>query len=164
MFTNQTTASPQLRAPYVRGRTDADRARGLAAGWHVASTAVLALMCVRDRTDPVSKCTHYRVPHSIVRVDGDRSTQRNPVKRKSSLYSGFIPFMLWSDLGIKTLEMMLGSAQVIAHRTGRIARAGHRPNASDQREFALMGQEKIHAAAESAQAMTAHLLTCSWSS
>ncbi len=77
----------------------------------------------------------------------------------------FSPFMLWGDLATKTLEMTLASAQVIGHRTGRMARAGPAPNARDRREFALMGQEKIEASAQSAQAMAAHIMTMSqpWS-
>ena len=63
------------------------------------------------------------------------------------------PFSVWTDLALKTCEMMMASAEVIGHRTGRMAVAGPIPNASDQREFALMGQEKIEAAAESARAM-----------
>jgi hypothetical protein len=74
-------------------------------------------------------------------------------------YSYFAPFMQWNDLAMKTAEMMLASAQVIGHRTGRMASAGTAPNARDWREFTLMGQEKIEASAQSAQAMAAHLMT-----
>ncbi len=74
-------------------------------------------------------------------------------------YSYFFPLMLWSDFATKTLEMMLTSAQVIGHRTGRMALAGRAPNARDRREFALMGQEKIEAGAQSAQAMAAQMMT-----
>jgi hypothetical protein len=63
------------------------------------------------------------------------------------------PFLIWSELTFKTGEMMLASAQVVGHRTNRMALAGPAPNTKDQREFALMGQEKIVAAGESAQAM-----------
>lgn len=58
---------------------------------------------------------------------------------------------------MKTGEMMLASAQVISHRTGRIAAAGMSPDARDRSEFALMGQEKIAAAAESASAITGRM-------
>jgi hypothetical protein len=68
------------------------------------------------------------------------------------------PSTLWSSLAMKTGEMMLASAQVINHRTGRIARAGASPNSRDRREFTLMGQEKIAAASESAQAVAARVL------
>jgi hypothetical protein len=68
-------------------------------------------------------------------------------------------FMAGGDLAAKTLEMMLASAQVIGHRTGRIALAGAAPNARDRREFALMGQEKIEAGAQSARAMVAHMMS-----
>ena len=80
------------------------------------------------------------------------------MKRNDLHRSYFSPFMLWSDLAAKTLEMMVASAQVIGHRTGRMARAGPSPSARDRREFALMGQEKIEAAAQSAQAMAAHMM------
>ena len=83
------------------------------------------------------------------------------MKRNYAGYSYLSPFMLWSDLATKTLEMMLASAQVIGHRTGRMALAGPVPNARDRREFALMGQEKIEAGAQSAQAMVAHIMTMS---
>lgn len=83
------------------------------------------------------------------------------MKRNYRGYSNFVPFMLWSDLATKTLEMMLASAQVIGHRTGRMALAGPAPNARDRREFALMGQEKIEAGAQSTQAMAAHMMTMS---
>ena len=81
------------------------------------------------------------------------------MKRNYTSYPYLSPFMLWSDLATKTLEMMLASAQVIGHRTGRMALAGPVPNARDRREFALMGQEKIEAGAQSAQAMVAHMMT-----
>jgi hypothetical protein len=39
------------------------------------------------------------------------------MKRNYLGYSYFVPFILWSDLATKTLEMMLASAQVIGHLT-----------------------------------------------
>ena len=69
------------------------------------------------------------------------------------------PFSVWTDVALKTCEMMVASAEVIGHRTGRMAVAGPIPNASDQREFALMGREKIEAAAESARAMAEFVMT-----
>ncbi len=83
------------------------------------------------------------------------------MKRNYPGYPYFLPLMLWSDLATKTLEMTLASAQVIGHRTGRMALAGAAPSARDRREFALMGQEKIEAGAQSAQAMAAHMMTMS---
>jgi hypothetical protein len=74
-------------------------------------------------------------------------------------HSYLTPFMQWNDLAMKTAEMMLASAQVISHRTGRMALAGPVPNEHDQREFLLMGQEKIEASARSAQAMGAHMMS-----
>ena len=57
--------------------------------------------------------------------------------------------------------MMLASAQVVGHRTGRMALAGPAPSARDRREFTLMGQEKIEAGAQSAQAMAAQMMSIS---
>lgn len=55
--------------------------------------------------------------------------------------------------------MLFASAQVIHHRTNRLAQSGVSPNARDRREFTRMGQEKIEAATESAQAMAARMVT-----
>jgi hypothetical protein len=71
------------------------------------------------------------------------------------------PLTVWTKLALKTGEMMLASAQVISHRTGRMAAAGAIPSARDQEEFTLMGQEKIEAAAESTQAMAARMISMS---
>ena len=68
------------------------------------------------------------------------------------------PFLQWSSLAFRTSEMMLASAQVIGHRTGRMAAAGPNPSLRDRREFALMGQEKIEAAALSAQAIAMQMM------
>jgi len=69
------------------------------------------------------------------------------------------PFSVWTDLALNTCEMMVASAEVIGHRAGLMAVSGPIPNVSDQREFALMGQEKIDAAAESARAMAEFVMT-----
>ncbi len=68
------------------------------------------------------------------------------------------PFLVWTHLAWKTGEMMLASAQVIHHRTGRMAAAGAKPSARDRREFALMGQEKLEAGVESASAVAKQML------
>src|SRR5450755_4652656 len=60
------------------------------------------------------------------------------MKRNYHGHSYFSPFMLWGDLATKTLEMMLASAQVIGHRTGRMVLAGLAPNARDRHEFAFI--------------------------
>jgi len=68
-----------------------------------------------------------------------------------SLYTN--PFVIWAEVAAKTGEMMLASAQVIGHRTSRMAAAGVRPSARDRKEFALMGSEKLAAIEESSRAM-----------
>lgn len=59
----------------------------------------------------------------------------------------------WTDLALRSMEMFTASGQVIAARTGRMARAGTSPNARDRREFTRMGTEKVQAASQSAWAM-----------
>jgi hypothetical protein len=55
------------------------------------------------------------------------------------------PFLLWSTLGWKTLQMSAAAAQVIAMRTTRMAAHGPNPNAADRREMHRMGAEKVDA-------------------
>lgn len=62
-------------------------------------------------------------------------------------------FTIWTELTLKTVEMMTASAQVISHRTARIVNAGLIPATSDRREFRLMGNEKMEALADSLQAV-----------
>lgn len=69
------------------------------------------------------------------------------------------PFLAWTELAWKLGEMSLASAEVIAHRTMRMAAAGPVPGARDRKEFTRMGTEKIEAMTESAQAMGAHATT-----
>jgi len=83
-----------------------------------------------------------------------RSTRRTP---SLSAFTGNT-FFLWTDIMLKSGEMMAASAQVIAHRTGRLASAATPPSKRDRREFALMGQEKMDATLESAQAVGRRLL------
>jgi hypothetical protein len=83
------------------------------------------------------------------------------MKRRSPYSLSLNPFLIWTDLAFKSGEMLLASAQVIGHRTQRMALAGPTPNARDQREFTLMGEEKIVAAAESAQAIGMSMMNLS---
>ena len=69
------------------------------------------------------------------------------------------PFLVWTRLAWKTSEMVLASAQVIHHRTVRMAAVGAAPSGRDRREFVLMGREKIEAGVESASAMAAQMMT-----
>jgi hypothetical protein len=79
--------------------------------------------------------------------------------KRSRTQSFTNPVLVWTRLAWKTGEMMLASAQVIHHRTGRMAAASAKPSARDRREFALMGQEKIEAGVESASAIAAQMMT-----
>ena len=72
-----------------------------------------------------------------------------------SLYGN--PFLAWSQLAWKTGEMMMNSGEVIGRRMAGMALAGSSPGPRDRREVALMGREKMEAAAESGYAMWSHL-------
>ena len=61
-------------------------------------------------------------------------------------------------LGTQASELMLAAPQVVAHRLGRMALAGAKPSARDQREFHRMGAEKLAAFGEAWQAMTLQML------
>ncbi|NDP41808.1 MAG: hypothetical protein GZ089_03665 [Aromatoleum sp.] len=79
------------------------------------------------------------------------------MRRKGPLPLFAHPMAVWSGLAWKTAEMLMASAQVIGHRTGRLPAAEVQPNGRDRREFALMGQEKMNATTESAQGMATQL-------
>jgi hypothetical protein len=55
------------------------------------------------------------------------------------------PFLLWTTLGLKTMQMSAAAAQVIAIRTTRMAAHGANPSAADKREMHRMGAEKVDA-------------------
>lgn len=69
----------------------------------------------------------------------------------------FNPFLLWTDVAMKTQEMLLSSGSVIQMRTERMVLAGLVPSAVDAAEFSLMGQEKLMAANESGEAIATQL-------
>lgn len=74
--------------------------------------------------------------------------------RSPSPMAAWTPWFAWSEIMFKSAEMMKASGQVIGHRVERMGRAGAAPSPRDVKEFTLMGQEKLEAAAESAQAMS----------
>ena len=75
----------------------------------------------------------------------------------------FNPLMLWTDVALKTQEMLLSSGSVIQVRTERMAKAGLTPSAVDLAEFQLMSHEKLAAASESTTAIANQLHTASYS-
>ena len=72
-------------------------------------------------------------------------------RQSALLYAN--PFLLWSSLGVKALQMSTAAAQVIAIRTTRMALHGANPDAADRREMALMGAEKVDAFSRAGQAL-----------
>jgi hypothetical protein len=67
-------------------------------------------------------------------------------------------FDAWWRNSMTLWEIGFAAPQVIAHRVQRMALAGPRPGARDQREFTRMGQEKAEAFAESMMAMGLRML------
>jgi hypothetical protein len=80
--------------------------------------------------------------------------------RRSTIASN--PFLLWTQLALKTGEMLVASGQVIPIRLGRMAAAGHQPSARDQKEFARMAPEKWQAGTESLLAVGLRLQAMQW--
>jgi 3,4-dihydroxy-2-butanone 4-phosphate synthase len=67
-------------------------------------------------------------------------------------------WLSWVEVGQSYVEMSAAAVQVVSHRTQRMIAAAGNPNATDRREFALMGREKVDAAAHSAYAVGSELL------
>ena len=80
------------------------------------------------------------------------------MKRSTSKTFGN-PLAAWTQLAWKLGEMSVASAQVIAHRSARMAAAGPVPDARDRKEFTRMGTEKVEAATASARALASHMTT-----
>ena len=78
--------------------------------------------------------------------------------RRTRGLPGLNALSLWLKLATSYAEMAVASTEVVARRTQRMAVAGSSPGSRDRREFALMGQEKVDAGAESARAVGAELL------
>ena len=71
----------------------------------------------------------------------------------------FNPLMLWTDVALKTGEMLVSSGSVIQMRTRRMAEHGMQPTPADMREIHLMSEEKLAAVAESGAAIANQLHT-----
>lgn len=67
----------------------------------------------------------------------------------------------WFDLATSSAELMQGSAEVIARRTGAMAAAGPNPSPAQEREMKRMVDEKVHASVESFASM-AVTATSAW--
>ena len=64
----------------------------------------------------------------------------------------------WTDLAFRTGELMLASANVIQHRTHRMATSGLVPGQHDHQEFMRMGHEKLIGFGASAAAISASMI------
>ncbi|MEP6720316.1 MAG: polyhydroxyalkanoate granule-associated phasin [Variovorax sp.] len=71
----------------------------------------------------------------------------------------FNPLMLWTDVAVKTGEMLVSSGSVIQMRTRRMAEHGMQPTPADMREIHLMSEEKLAAVTESGAAIANQLHT-----
>jgi hypothetical protein len=92
-------------------------------------------------------------------ADSTASSEGITMKRRRTRHALANPFDIWLQLALRANETLVASAQVIHHRSNRIAMASAIPSKRDQREFTLMGQEKIEAVNESAQALAARMVT-----
>ncbi|MGJ7494827.1 polyhydroxyalkanoate granule-associated phasin [Variovorax sp. RT4R15] len=80
--------------------------------------------------------------------------------RTLNSYPRFInPLMLWTDVALKTGEMLVSSGSVIQMRTRRMAEHGMQPTSADMREIQLMSEEKLAAVTESGAAIANQLHT-----
>lgn len=61
----------------------------------------------------------------------------------------FNPFVLLTDLAMKSTEMAVESGQVLGTRVDQIARAGANPSPRDMKELSLLGSDQMKAAADS---------------
>jgi hypothetical protein len=93
--------------------------------------------------------------HAVVHRSPKESLKNMPRARR---WAGRSAWSSWFELGQSYAEMNVAAAQVVAHRTQRIVAAAGNPNTRDRREFALMGQEKLDAAAHSAYEVGSELL------
>ena len=64
------------------------------------------------------------------------------------------PFLLWTTLGMKAMQMSAAAAQVIAIRTTRMAAHGPNPSPADKREMHRMGAEKVDAFSKAGMALS----------
>ncbi len=71
----------------------------------------------------------------------------------------FNPLMIWTDVALKTGEMLVSSGSVIHLRTSRMAEHGMQPTPADMREIHLMSEEKLAAVTESGAAIANQLHT-----
>lgn len=78
--------------------------------------------------------------------------------RRSRGSSGARAFSSWLSWAKSYAEMTAAAGEVVARRTQRMAAAGSDPSERDRREFALMGQEKLDAAAHSAYGVGSQLM------
>jgi len=74
----------------------------------------------------------------------------------------FNPLMLWTDVALKTNEMLMFAGSVIQMRTQRMAQAGLAPSPADIDEMQRMGHEKLEAATESGAAIANQLHTTNY--
>jgi len=69
----------------------------------------------------------------------------------------FNPFLLWTDLAMKTAEMMVSSGRVIGLRVEEVAAESTTSGAEDLRQMALKGTDDIKSATDSGLAIASRL-------
>lgn len=74
----------------------------------------------------------------------------------------FNPFMLWTDLAMKTTEMVVSSGQVIGERVDELTRASAHPSQQDYSQLTLLAPERVKGATETALETFTRLQTTGW--
>ncbi len=67
------------------------------------------------------------------------------------------PFMAWTDLAMKTTELMVESGQVIGSRVDQLTRAGANAEPEELKQYSLLGTDKPRAVTDSGLAMVSRL-------
>jgi hypothetical protein len=99
-----------------------------------------------------------RIYAAVQQKDGSRVYSRG--MRTSNVSPRlFNPAMIWTDVALKTSEMLLSSGSVIHLRTRRMAEHGLQPTPADMREIHLMSEEKLTAVTQSGAAIANQLHT-----
>lgn len=74
----------------------------------------------------------------------------------------FNPLTIWTDVALKTGEMLMSSGSVIQMRSRRMAEHGMQPTPADLREIHMMSEEKLAAVTEAGAAIANQLHTTSY--
>jgi hypothetical protein len=110
---------------------------------------------------PGFAAVQQNTPYKFI-VAHRQTWEATPMTPRFSSPRFFNPLMLWTDVALKTNEMLMFAGSVIQMRTQRMAQAGLAPTPADIDELQLMGHEKLEAATESGAAIANQLHTTNY--